>query len=72
MTTLEMIAERVRDLPVDKQREVLDFVEFLRARVAPRRSLSDVVGLCKGFDVSSEDIEQAQRDLWSGFPREDI
>lgn len=28
MTTLEMIAERVRDLTVDKQREVLDFVDF--------------------------------------------
>jgi hypothetical protein len=33
------IAERVREvteaLPLEKQAEVLDFVEFLRARVAP-------------------------------------
>jgi hypothetical protein len=72
MTTWEMIAERARELPLDQQREVLDFVEFLRARQAPKRPLVDVAGLWKGFDVSPEDIEQARRELWGGFPREDV
>ena len=72
MTMWEMIAERARELPVEKQREVLDFVEFLRVHEAPRRPLRDVAGLFKGFDVSAEDIGEARRDMWGAFPREDV
>jgi hypothetical protein len=32
MTTLQAIAQRIEELPEAAQREVLDFVEFLRAK----------------------------------------
>ena len=68
MTTWEMIAQRARELPVDKQREVLDFVELLRVHQAPKRPLRDVAGLFKGFDISPEDIDEARRKMWGAFP----
>jgi len=36
VTTWELIAEKARELPPEKQLEVLDFLEFLRTRGAPR------------------------------------
>ena len=65
MTMCEMIAERARELPVEQQREVLDFVEFLRVHDTPKRPLRDVAGLFKGFDISPEDIDQARSEMWS-------
>jgi len=72
MTMWEIIAERARELPTEKQREVLDFVEFLRVHETPKRPLRDVAGLFKGFDISPEDIDAARRAMWGTFPREDV
>ncbi|MBI4515209.1 MAG: DUF2281 domain-containing protein [Deltaproteobacteria bacterium] len=72
MTTWEIIAEKSRNLPVDQQQEVLDFVEFLRARHERKHPLRDPAGLWKGFDVSPEDIAEARREMWGNFPRSDI
>lgn len=72
MTTWEIIAERARELPAEKQREVLDFVEFLRVHETPKRPLRDVAGLFKGFDISPEDIDAARREMWGAFPRDDV
>jgi hypothetical protein len=35
----------------------------------PRRSLR---GLWAGLNVSAEDIDEARREMWGNFPREDI
>ena len=72
MKTWEMIAERARELPPEKQREVLDFVEFLRVARSPKRMLRDVAGLWAGFDISAEDIDEMRREMWGTFPRDDI
>ena len=74
MTTWELVAEKTKDLPPAKQQEVLDFVDFVRARGQagkPRRSSE---GLCAdlGVDITAEDIAQARREMWGNFPREDI
>lgn len=29
-------------------------------------------GLWKGIDISSDDIAEARREMWSSFPRQDI
>jgi len=61
------ITAKAMSLPVEKQREVLDFVEFIAKRIgdstAPRRSL---LGLWSdlGLDVSEEDIDEARREMW--------
>lgn len=67
------IVDRLRVLPPDKQRELLDFAEFLRQRamaaeIRPRRS---VRGLWTDLDieVTDEDIDQARREIWAHFPR---
>lgn len=74
MTTWEIIAERARELPPDKQTEVLDFLESLRTRTENGKPRCSAAGLWAdlGVDITSEDIEQARRELWGAFPREDI
>ena len=72
MTIEEHVIEKLRDLPVDKQKEVLDFVNFLREKNGsqkPRRSLR---GLWEDLNVriTEEDITQARREMWGNFPRD--
>jgi hypothetical protein len=40
----------------------------------PRRPLKSLRGLWKDldFDLSAEEIDQARREAWANFPREDI
>lgn len=74
MSIEEAVLEKLRALPVDKKQEVLDFVEFLeRKRPAPRPRRS-VKGLCAdlGIDITEADIDEARREMWGNFPREDI
>ena len=72
MSIAEQVVEKVRELPADKQQEVLDFVDFLSVRngtTRPRRSLR---GLWKDLnvDITKEDIAEARREMWGNFPRE--
>ncbi len=74
MSTAEMIAERVEALPVEKQEEVLDFVEFLGSRPGDKKPLHDPGGLWAdlGIDITEEDIAEARKEMWGNFPRDDI
>lgn len=72
MTLEEQVVEKLRDLPPEKQKEVLDFAESLRGQKAsgnPRRSLR---GLWNHFDIkiTEEDIAEARREMWGNFPRD--
>ena len=72
MATWDLIAEKTLDLSQKQQEEVLKFVESLRRQggsKGPRKSLR---GIWKGFDISSEDIDQSRREMWSTFPRTDL
>jgi hypothetical protein len=74
MTLKESIVEVVENLPIERQREVLDFAEFLRHREKsngkkPRKSLK---GLWKGVNITAEDIDEARREMWGNFPRDDF
>src|SRR5262245_46040758 len=66
MSIDQVILEKLRALPGEKQQEVLDFVEFLEqesARKRPRRSLE---GLCAdlGAHVTEADITEVRLDMW--------
>lgn len=65
----QQIAERARELPVEKQQEVLDFIDFLRGRVARGESIP-VKGSLKhlNIDFSEEDIRELRREMWGNFP----
>ena len=73
MTIEQQVVEKPRDLPPEKQREVLDFVDFLKAKNGgekkPRRSLR---GLWADLNIHirEEDIAEARRETWGNFPRD--
>ena len=67
------VVERLKALPPDKQREVLDFVESLHAKNGgARKPLKSLLGLWADLNVkvTEEDIAEARREMWSNFPRD--
>ncbi len=74
MTTEQAVLNTLRQLPPDKQQEVLDFVKSLRAKCATPRPLRSVEGLWADLhiDITEEDIAEARREMWGNFPREEF
>ena len=73
--TLEEALVVVRHLsPVDKARLIErlapDIERELKAiqQTAPK----SLRGLWRGLDITEEEIDEARREMWAGFPREDI
>ncbi len=72
MTIEQQVVEKLRDLPPEKQKEVLDFVDSLKEKngsPVPRRSLR---GLWADLNIhiTEEDIAEARREMWCNFPRD--
>jgi Protein of unknown function (DUF2281) len=73
MTLEQQVLEKLRDLPTDNQKEVLDFVDFLKEKNGgakkPRRSLR---GLWADLNIhiTEEDIAEARREMWGNLPRD--
>ena len=72
MTIEEQVLEKLRDLPFDKQKEVLDFVDFLKQKNGPKKPLKSLRGLWAdlGIHITEEDITEARREMWGNFPRD--
>ena len=70
----QTVLEKLRALPPEKQQEVLDFVEFLEHKSLPKQPRRSLMGLCSdlGIHISEEDIDEARKEMWGNFPREDI
>jgi len=60
MTIEEQVLEKLRDLPPEKQKEVLDFVDFLKERTA-RKAPRSLRGLWKDLNIhiTEEDIAES-------------
>ncbi len=86
MNLIEVIATKTATLPLEKQREVLDFVEFVLQRTQPGQTpepganpeakkppFRSVPGALArpGVDVTPDDIAQVRREMWQNFPREE-
>ena len=71
MSIEEKVLARLRELPDNKQREVLTFVESLKQANGPRPRRS-LLGLWAdlNFEITEEDIAQARREMWGSFPRD--
>lgn len=72
MTIAEQVLDKLRDLPLEKQKEVLEYVDSLATDASaakPRRSL---LGLWADLNVhiTEEDIAEARREMWGNFPRD--
>lgn len=74
MSLEHAILAGLQALPADKQQEVLDFVEFLKSKEPNKRPLKSAQGLLAdlGVAITAEDIDEARREMWGNFPREDI
>ena len=74
MSLEEAILEKVRVLPPEKQKEVLDFAASLDAASPLKQPLQSPEGLWADLNVSisEEDIAELRREMWKNFPREDI
>lgn len=68
----QVILENLRQLPSEKQQEVLDFTEFLRHKTTAHRSHRNLKGLWAdlNIDITEADITEARREMWGDFPRE--
>ncbi|HEY6765515.1 MAG TPA: hypothetical protein VI386_12140 [Candidatus Sulfotelmatobacter sp.] len=71
MTVEEQVLEKLRDLPLQRQREVLAFVSRLREQTgkAQRKSLR---GLWADMNITlgDQDIVEARLEMWGSFPRD--
>ena len=78
MTALQMEKELLskwHTLPKEKQQTALDFVQFLDAKTMDVvQPLESALGLCADLRLSIEakEIDEARREAWSQFPREDF
>ena len=72
MSIEESVLHKLRVLPVEKQQEVLDFVEFLENKTASPRPRRNPIGLLAdlNIDITEEDIAEARREMWGNFPRD--
>ena len=72
MTIEEMVLEKLRGLPPEKQKEVLEFVESLKPDGSTRKPLRSLEGLLEDLnvDITEEDIAEARREMWGNFPRD--
>ncbi|MGH9795362.1 MAG: hypothetical protein ACRD5G_11355 [Candidatus Acidiferrales bacterium] len=72
MTIEEMVLEKLRELPPEKQKEVLEFAESLKKTNGPPKSLRSLEGLWADLDINitEEDIAEARREMWGNFPRD--
>ena len=71
LTIERQVLEKLRDWPPEKQKEVLDFVEFLKEKNGAKKPLRSLRGLWKDLDIhiTEEDIAEARREIWGNFPR---
>ena len=74
--TADTVLNMLRQLPPRERLKVIAqaLPETERDLSAPPRPLKSLRGLWKdlNFDISAEEIDQARREAWANFPREDI
>ena len=57
----QMVLEKLRSLPLEKQQEVLDFVEFLEQKIREKRRRQ--AGSAKGLVTISDDFDEPLEDF---------
>jgi len=72
MTIEEMVLEKLRGLPLEKKKEVLEFLDSLQADGGAKKPLRSLEGLLEDLhvEITEEDIAEARREMWGNFPRD--
>ena len=68
MSIEKSLLEKLVKLPLEKQKEVLDFVESLQKETSPQQPRRSLKGLWAdlGVQISPEDLAEARREMWGG------
>lgn len=71
MTIEQAIIENLRELPPEKQQEVLDFVQSLTAKASVTTNRRSIKGICAnlGVHLTQEDIAEARHEMWGKFDK---
>jgi hypothetical protein len=71
MSIEKSVLEKLLKLPVEKQKEVLDFVESLEKKAAAKGRWHSLKGLWAdlGVEISPEDIAEARREMWTNWAK---
>ena len=75
MTLEQSLIEVVRSLPPEKQQALLQHAHQLREQAdEPKKPLKSIRGLWAdlGISLSAEEIDEARREMWGNFPRDDF
>ena len=74
MSVEQTVLDRLKELPSGKQKEVLDFIDFLQHKSKKKPSSESLDGFWSGFkiDIADKDISEIRKEMWSDFPRGDI
>ena len=75
MTLEQEILDAVRTLPIEKQLAILNHAKQLREEAAqpkPARTSGRGLWADMNIDLSAEDIDEARREMWKNFPRDDF
>jgi hypothetical protein len=72
MTLEEAVIDNLRNLPLDKQQELLAFAQFLRQRTQAPEPQPHLRGLWDGVHIGEDDISDVRREMWSNHPRENL
>lgn len=72
MTIEEKVVAKLRGLPLERQKEVLEFVDSLEEKNGSKKPLRNLRGLWKDLNVkvTEEDIAEMRREMWAKFPRD--
>ncbi|WP_016949654.1 DUF2281 domain-containing protein [Anabaena sp. PCC 7108] len=72
MTIEQAVLENLRELPTDKQQEVLDFIKFLKHKLPPNKPRPSFYGLWSDLDINitEQDITEIRQEMWANFPRD--
>ncbi len=72
MTIEEIVLEKLRGLPPEKKRKVLEFVDSLQSDGGTKKPLRSLEGIWEdlNIDITEEDIAEARREMWGNFPRD--
>lgn len=65
----QQIVQKVRQLSISKQQELLNFAKSLQAQETSQPKLDSIKGLCSELDIDLEfeEFEQARREVWTKF-----
>lgn len=74
MSTKQKVIAQLDGLSPQQQAEVLRLIECFAKAGSQTGHPTSPFGLWSDLkvDISAEDIDHARRDVWAGFPREDI